>query len=560
MIAIPTFFFSVRQLKDVISNNVQEELRTNNIILKNEIETKYKALKFDEKNGLMSANGETLRGKSETVDLLGETTGDFFTIMEKDGDDFIRIQTNLVDSSGKFLVNTTLDQSGDAYKALSQGNSYSGLQVIAGDDYVTTYEPIKDGDKIIGAYFTGVNVEDQQKFINTTRSALIRISLIVLVVAVIINIGITMFITKSIAEPITLMGTFLESMANYNLKFENEEERVGKYLKLNNEIGQSMNSGIEMSTNIRSLIQTIATSSQNLAATSEELTATSQNTVHSAQEVASAVNNIAEGATSQAQDTQNAAEYVEVTHNLLEEILSIVDQLVIEGKNINEKKDQGNENLDELIKMTNESSEAVVYVAKATDETNQAAEQISKASEMIQSISDQTNLLALNAAIEAARAGEAGKGFAVVAEEIRKLAEQSAGFTDEIKTVIDDLKGKTSNSVKEMTKVGEIVGHQTKKVGETQQTFIDIETSVNNLEKLIESLSASSNDIKKKNEQLVGIVQNLSAIAEENAATTEEASASVDTQVQSINDISGASEGLAKIAMELQEEISKFKI
>lgn len=560
MIAIPTFFFSVRQLKDVISNNVQEELRTNNIILKNEIETKYKALKFDEKNGLMSANGETLRGKSETVDLLGETTGDLFTIMEKNGDDFIRIQTNLVDSSGKSLVNTTLDQSGDAYKALSQGNSYSGLQVIAGDDYVTTYEPIKDGDKIIGAYFTGVNVEDQQKFINTTRSALIRISLIVLVVAVIISIGITMFITKSIAEPITLMGTFLESMAHYNLKFENEEERVGKYLKLNNEIGQSMNSGFEMSTNIRSLIQTIATSSQNLAATSEELTATSQNTVHSAQEVASAINNIAEGATSQAQDTQNAAEDVEVTHNLLEEILSIVDQLVIEGKNINEKKDQGNENLDELIKMTNESSEAVVYVAKATDETNQAAEQISKASEMIQSISDQTNLLALNAAIEAARAGEAGKGFAVVAEEIRKLAEQSAGFTDEIKTVIDDLKGKTSNSVKEMTKVGEIVGHQTKKVGETQQTFIDIETSVNNLEKLIESLSASSNDIKKKNEQLVGIVQNLSAIAEENAATTEEASASVDTQVQSINDISGASEGLAKIAMELQEEISKFKI
>ena len=56
------------------------------------------------------------------------------------------------------------------------------------------------------------------------------------------------------------------------------------------------------------------------------------------------------------------------------------------------------------------------------------------------------------------------------------------------------------------------------------------------------------------------MVENLSAIAEENAATTEEASASVDTQVQSISDISSASENLAHIATELQDEVSKFTL
>ena len=54
--------------------------------------------------------------------------------------------------------------------------------------------------------------------------------------------------------------------------------------------------------------------------------------------------------------------------------------------------------------------------------------------------------------------------------------------------------------------------------------------------------------------------QNLSSIAEENAATTEEAAANVDTQVQSIADISQASENLANIAMELQSEVSKFTL
>ena len=56
------------------------------------------------------------------------------------------------------------------------------------------------------------------------------------------------------------------------------------------------------------------------------------------------------------------------------------------------------------------------------------------------------------------------------------------------------------------------------------------------------------------------MVENLSAIAEENAATTEEAAANVDTQVQSISDISQASENLANIAMELQSEVSKFTL
>ena len=54
------------------------------------------------------------------------------------------------------------------------------------------------------------------------------------------------------------------------------------------------------------------------------------------------------------------------------------------------------------------------------------------------------------------------------------------------------------------------------------------------------------------------MVENLSAIAEENAATTEEAAASVDTQVQSIGDISSASENLANIATELQDEVARF--
>ncbi len=191
-------------------------------------------------------------------------------------------------------------------------------------------------------------------------------------------------------------------------------------------------------------------------------------------------------------------------------------------------------------------------------ETDKSAASIRVASDMIKNIAKQTNLLALNASIEASRAGESGRGFAVVAEEIRKLAEQSNNFADEISHIIVELTNNTGASVKVFDEVEKIMESQTVSVENTVEKFNGIREAIEKIKVIIEELNSSGNNMTIKKEEMIETIENLSAISEENAAATEEASASIEMQTNSITEIASASESLAKLASDLQLEINKF--
>ncbi|WP_233492132.1 methyl-accepting chemotaxis protein [Blastococcus sp. TF02A-30] len=102
-----------------------------------------------------------------------------------------------------------------------------------------------------------------------------------------------------------------------------------------------------------------------------------------------------------------------------------------------------------------------VTVAATTNETVRAlgdsSARIGEVVKVITSIAEQTNLLALNATIEAARAGEAGKGFAVVANEVKELAQETAGATEEISRRVAAIQADSASAAAAIEQISAIV-------------------------------------------------------------------------------------------------------
>lgn len=87
--------------------------------------------------------------------VTAQGAGAAATVFVKDGSDFIRISTTILNKSGKKVLGTKLDTASPAYGPLSSGQSFCGEATIVDFKFDTCYEPIKVGSETIGAYLFG---------------------------------------------------------------------------------------------------------------------------------------------------------------------------------------------------------------------------------------------------------------------------------------------------------------------------------------------------------------------------------------------------------------------
>ena len=447
------------------------------------------------------------------------------------------------------LISTEKFQNKELFNRLINGENIK--QAFTLDDNVPRYYRTKN---IEGTSWQMVYGVDKSNIDKVGNKILVQTVIIVGITAI-LSAAAGYIFSKSIVKVIKKISNMSNVISSGNLKKQSSDSNYKT-----TEMSQLYNNFERMAENFADFVRNVKQGSDQVSSQANEVKKQSGKIQTISDDIRNAAENIANGATSQAQETQSAAENIEKNTVLLKDMGSSLSRLNNAMSFINQKKDEGQKELSELLVFAEDSKKAAGTMNEVVTGANDAAERISKASEMIQSISDQTNLLALNAAIEAARAGEAGKGFAVVAEEIRKLAEQSAGFTGEISKVIEDLDSRTRYAVYTMQEVGKIVGAQDEKSAEVQKKFDEIAGAIQNgIDKINEVLEIASS-VGENNQHVVSVIENLSAIAQENAAATQQTSASVDTQSQLMKNLAELSAKMEDVSKLLRDQTDRFTV
>lgn len=489
-----------------------------------------------------------LTSNNQTIDDFKKKTNVDVTVFWKK----TRMVTSVIDKNGKRSTGTDIPDS--VYdKVMQDGKYFSDNVDIGGTEYYGYYEALKNADGSSQAIiFTGMPSSDvkaiyKKRLVNTTVFMIVITLMACALLAAVIT-----FIVKAITKVIGHLG----EVADGELDFKISE----KLLQRSDEIGNIARSVHTLIGGLASIVVNIHHSTGELAEFKDDFQKKFETINNSISNVNVAVDEIANGATSQADETQKVSSQINDMGDAITKTSQNVDSLTQSTEQMKEHNEQLDTTIQELMAISDRNKESLAAVYNQTNETNQSVMHIGNAVDMITDIAGQTNLLSLNASIEAARAGEYGKGFAVVADQIRQLADQSANTAKEIGEIVAELIENSNTSVETMGVVRQEMTGQYEKLNTTKDIFEQLNEEVNNVVTAIESISTEVESLDRLKGEVLGSAESLAAIAQENAASTEETSASMVELGEIVNDCNTKTKQLVDIADSMEENVHKFHV
>lgn len=544
-----TIIISNIQVGNVVTENIENGLRAAAVSVRSTIQN------ADAGEFQVNDAGELYKGAfnitahTEIADELQKTSDMDITVFYGD----TRYMTSICDENGNRLVGT---QAGDAVieEVIKKGNDYFARNVdVQGHPYFGYYVPLYGEDNTIeGMIFAGMPQADARAEIMKIITILVGILVTMGIICSVLLIVEVTNLTRALHKGTGALDEVAQGKLNGDL-----DDRI---TQRRDEIGHISRSIAKLKEQQSQIIQSMKEQSSALSDASAYLNERTTETSNTVAQVEKAVGEVAEGASSQAEETQAATDNVILMGDMVSDTAREVENMYSNAKTMHTLGQEAFETLHELSEINQQASESIQVIYEQTNMTNESVQKIKEATGLITAIAAETNLLSLNASIEAARAGEQGRGFAVVAAQIQQLADQSNESAKHIEEIIAFLIADSGKAVKTMEVVKDIMDKQNENVQQTDARFQKVVAGIEESLEAIERITEKTEQLDRTRSSVIDSVQSLSAIAEENAASTEETFASITEITSVIEGISAEAGHLKQIAEDIDASMGIFEL
>ncbi|MGL5256869.1 MAG: methyl-accepting chemotaxis protein [Proteocatella sp.] len=403
--------------------------------------------------------------------IIGET-GYAFAIDKETG--------TVVAHKNKDLIGKTLEEAGIDDKTVSSSKD-SGIARVDGTKMIYSKEEYK-GKIIFSA------IPTKEIFRQRNSQIVVNFLAFAILCAVLVQ-AVYRLLRKLVIDGIKEIDNTLELITHGNLDAQLDVKTCPEFEKLSEQVNMMVDSIKEKIIETEGLmerqgdiLEKVKHVSSNIARHSEGIKSVSMDLSQSTTEQASSIEELSATINEVFEEVENNAKHAEASN-----VIAIESEQKVESSN-----------------------EQMARMMEAMDEITNSSEEISKIIKTIDEIAFQTNILALNAAVEAARAGEAGKGFAVVADEVRNLAVKSAEAAQNTTKLIEE-------SITSVAKGKQIADDTAKSLISVIDSAKESADLISNITEASKKQAMSIGQISQALEQISGIVQNNSAVAQESA-------------------------------------------
>jgi len=298
------------------------------------------------------------------------------------------------------------------------------------------------------------------------------------------------------------------------------------------EIGQLASSFNGFITKIQGVVREVTASTSQLSAAAEEMSMITDET--------------RSGVQRQQSETALVATAVTEMSSTVHEVANSAETAASSASQADTQSEQGKQIVSATVSSIRTLATEVETAATVIGQLEKDSESIGSVLEVIRGIAEQTNLLALNAAIEAARAGEQGRGFAVVADEVRSLASRTKESTREIQEMIERLQKGSRDAVSAMQSGQEQAQQTVEQASQAEISLGEISAAVAQINEMNAHIAEASRQQGEVVEEIDKNIVNITQVADSSASGADQ--------------LSTASQEMAGLAVNLEEQVSHFKI